>query len=59
LFRHAGLETATVANALGTTPIAGMFGSFQFGPVAASTELHTYAAVLTMLDVEKDRAAGS
>jgi small ligand-binding sensory domain FIST len=59
LFRHAGLETATVANALGTTPIAGMFGSFQFGPVAASTELHTYAAVLTMLDIEKDRAAGS
>lgn len=49
LFRHAGLETATVANALGATPVAGMFGSFQFGPVANATELHTYAAVLAML----------
>ena len=49
LFRHAGLETATVANALGATPVAGLFGSFQFGPVANATELHTYAAVLAML----------
>lgn len=49
LFRHAGLETATVANALGATPMAGMFGSFQFGPVADATELHTYAAVLAIL----------
>lgn len=51
LFRHAGLETATVANALGATPLAGMFGSFQFGPVARTTELHTYAAILTMLEL--------
>jgi small ligand-binding sensory domain FIST len=49
LFRHAGLETAFVAHALGATPLAGLFGSFQFGPVAGVTELHTYAAVLALL----------
>lgn len=58
LFRHAGLETATVANALGATPVAGMFGSFQFGPVADATELHTYAAVLAMLPVKKGAGLG-
>lgn len=49
LFRHAGLETAVVARALGATPLAGPFASFQFGPVAGVTELHTYAAVLALL----------
>jgi len=49
LFRHAGLEAAVVAHALGATPLAGLFGSFQFGPVAGATELHTYAAVLALL----------
>jgi small ligand-binding sensory domain FIST len=49
LFRHAGLEAAVVARALGPTPLAGLFGSFQLGPVAGATELHTYAAVLTLL----------
>jgi small ligand-binding sensory domain FIST len=49
LFRHAGLEAAVVARALGATPLAGPFGSFQFGPVAGVTELHTYAAVLALL----------
>ncbi len=53
LFRHAGLETATVARALGPTPLAGMFGSFQFGPIADATELHTYSAILTLLAVKK------
>jgi small ligand-binding sensory domain FIST len=49
LFRHAGLEAAVVAHTLGPTPLAGLFGSFQFGPVAGATELHTYAAVLALL----------
>lgn len=49
LFRHAGLETAVVAHALGATPLAGLFGSFQLGPVAGASELHTYAAVLALL----------
>lgn len=49
LFRHAGLEAAVVARALGATPLAGLFGSFQFAPVAGATELHTYAAVLALL----------
>lgn len=49
LFRHAGLEAAVVARALGATPLAGPFGSYQFGPVAGVTELHTYAAVLALL----------
>lgn len=49
LFRHAGVESGTVAHALGRTPLAGLFASFQFAPVAGVTELHTYAAVLTLL----------
>lgn len=49
LFRHAGLEAAVVARALGATPLAGLFGSFQLGPVAGASELHTYAAVLALL----------
>lgn len=49
LFRHAGLESAVVAHALGATPLAGLFGSFQFGPLGPATELHTYAAVLALL----------
>lgn len=49
LFRHAGLEAAVVAHALGATPVAGLFGSFQLAPVARRTELHTYAAVLALL----------
>lgn len=49
LFRHAGLEAAVVARALRATPLAGPFASFQFGPVAGVTELHTYAGVLALL----------
>lgn len=49
LFRHTGLEAAYLANAIGATPVAGCFGSFQFGPVGSVTELHTYASVLTLL----------
>jgi small ligand-binding sensory domain FIST len=49
LFRHAGLETAYVAQALEPAPVGGMFGAFQFGPVAGATELLTYAGVLALL----------
>jgi small ligand-binding sensory domain FIST len=52
LFRHAGLETATAAQALGATPLVGAFGSSQFGPVSARTEIHTYAAITALLGVE-------
>jgi small ligand-binding sensory domain FIST len=49
LFRHAGLETAYVARALSPAPLGGMFGAFQFGPVAGATELLTYAGVLALI----------
>jgi small ligand-binding sensory domain FIST len=49
LFRHAGLETAYVTQGLAPAPVAGMFGSFQLGPVAGATELLTHAGVLALL----------
>jgi small ligand-binding sensory domain FIST len=49
LFRHAGLEAAYVARALEPAPVAGVFGSFQFGPVAGATERLTYAGVLALI----------
>jgi small ligand-binding sensory domain FIST len=49
LFRHAGLEAGYAAHVLGDVPTAGLFGSFQLGPVASASELHTYAAVLVLL----------
>ena len=49
LFGHAGLETAYVAGALAPAPLGGMFGAFQFGPVAGSTERLTYAGVLALI----------
>jgi small ligand-binding sensory domain FIST len=49
LFRHAGLEAAYVAHALEPAPVGGLFGSFQLGPVAGSTQLLTYAGVLTLI----------
>ena len=50
LFRHAGLEAALVARALGATPLAGAFGAFPLGPAAGASALHAYAAVLALLD---------
>ena len=47
-----GLEAAYLENALGSTPVAGMFGSCEFGPIGtsgASTELLTYTGVLALL----------
>jgi small ligand-binding sensory domain FIST len=49
LFRHAGLEAAYVARALEPSPVAGLFGSFQFGPVAGGSERLTHAGVLALL----------
>jgi len=49
LFGHAGLETAYVAGSIAPAPLGGMFGSFQFGPVAGATERLTYAGVLALI----------
>jgi small ligand-binding sensory domain FIST len=45
-----GLESAYLERALGPTPIAGMFGSCELGPVGGRTELLTYTGVLALLD---------
>ena len=49
-FGVAGLEAAYLEHALGDAPIAGMFGSFEIGPVGRRTELLSYTGVLTLLD---------
>jgi small ligand-binding sensory domain FIST len=46
-----GLESAYLENALGSeTPVAGMFGSCEFGPIGDTPELLTYTGVLALLD---------
>ena len=45
-----GLEAAYLEHALGSTPVAGMFGSFEIGPVGHRTELLSYTGVLALLD---------
>ncbi|NQZ96884.1 MAG: FIST C-terminal domain-containing protein [Myxococcales bacterium] len=50
-----GLEAAYLENALGDTPVLGMFGSCEIGPigaasVASETELLTYTGVLALLE---------
>ena len=45
-----GLEAAYIERALGETPIAGMFGSCELGPIGGRTELLTYTGVLALLD---------
>jgi len=45
-----GLESAYLQRALGPTPLAGMFGSCELGPVAGRAELLTYTGVLAVLD---------
>ena len=45
-----GLESAYLSRALGETPLAGMFGSCELGPIAGRTELLTYTGVLAVLD---------
>jgi small ligand-binding sensory domain FIST len=49
-----GLEAAYLEGAFGETPIAGMFGSHELGPIGdsgnSSVELLTYTGVLALLD---------
>jgi small ligand-binding sensory domain FIST len=45
-----GLEAAYLEQAFGSTPLVGMFGSCEIGPVGAGTELLTYTGVLALLD---------
>ncbi len=49
-FGVAGLESAYLERALGATPLAGMFGSCELGPIGGRTELLTYTGVLALLD---------
>ena len=44
-----GLEAAYLEQALGSTPVAGMLGSCEIGPVAGRTELLTYTGVLALV----------
>ena len=50
LFGVAGLEAAYLEQAFGESPIAGMFGSCEIGPIGGRTELLTYTGVLALLD---------
>jgi small ligand-binding sensory domain FIST len=45
-----GLEAAYLSQALGDTPVAGMFGSCEIGPVGGRTELLTYTGVLALIE---------
>lgn len=45
-----GLEAAYLENAFRKTPIAGMFGSCEIGPVGGRPELLTYTGVLALVD---------
>ena len=45
-----GLEAAYLEQALGATPVVGMLGSCEIGPVAGRSELLTYTGVLAHLD---------
>ncbi len=45
-----GLEAAYLESALGSVPLAGMFGSCEIGPIGARTELLTYTGVLALID---------
>ncbi len=45
-----GLEAAYLESALGSAPLAGMFGSCEIGPIGTRTELLTYTGVLALVD---------
>ena len=45
-----GLEAAYLESAFGPVPVAGMFGSCEFGPISGRTELLTYTGVLALID---------
>jgi small ligand-binding sensory domain FIST len=44
------LEAAYLEQALGPTPLLGLFGSCEIGPIGGRTELLTYTGVLALLD---------
>jgi small ligand-binding sensory domain FIST len=50
LFGMAGLEAGYLESTFGATPIAGLFGSCEIGPVGPATELLTYTGVLALVD---------
>lgn len=50
LFGIEGLEGGYLCSALGRTPVLGVLGSFEIGPIGAATELLTYTGVLAALD---------
>jgi small ligand-binding sensory domain FIST len=45
-----GLEAGYLERSLGPSPVAGLFGSCELGPIGGRTELLTYTAVLALLD---------
>jgi small ligand-binding sensory domain FIST len=45
-----GLEAAYLEQALGTAPVAGMFGSFEIGPIGGVTEVLSYTGVLALFE---------
>jgi len=45
-----GLESAYLEQALAGSPLVGMFGSCEIGPIAGRAELLTYTGVLALLD---------
>ena len=50
LFGMAGLEAGYLESTFGATPIAGLFGSCEIGPIGPATELLTYTGVLALVD---------
>jgi small ligand-binding sensory domain FIST len=50
LFRVPGLEIAYLESAFPETPIVGMLGSCELGPIGSDTQLLTYTGVLALLD---------
>jgi small ligand-binding sensory domain FIST len=50
LFGVPGLEAAYLEQAFRGSPVAGMLGSCEFGPIGGTTELLTYTGVLALLD---------
>jgi small ligand-binding sensory domain FIST len=50
LFGVPGLEAGYLERSLGGTPLAGMFGSCEIGPIGGRPELLTYTGVLALID---------
>jgi len=49
-FGFPGLEAAYIERAFPETPVAGLFGSCEIGPIGQQPELLTYTAVLALID---------